>query len=718
MESKTINARPLLKHHQEDPHTIKAILLIHENLKDHQWKQQQGSPSHNTAKTVCQIHTLRAQTITAKPHQTTRNRKLSSYVHLNTDILRHSIQPLHPNSKAQDLWHYRTHMLAAHYDAVDTFQLLYRHQLQARKVIGYRLHTTSKRKVGEQDTADQEQYLTEYEPLIMENWAIPLLDEIPEIKVLTKDPIPRSELTDASCEVCCNPGTYEEPHKDHPTTDMYECDVCNRTYHWKCLVQLQCYTEEQRRVVMEDEHWCCPACSNLDKREKEERHRKSEHELMQVTWSPIWEPKDQMDVWESFKEKVEEFEAEQVTPPLDLELDNLERQGFQVNSEGTYQWQSTQGHSIRSKATFDMQPTNPQVDIKATGQCEVWVRDVEVVHIKDAHQPTNRSDRISPHNPASFPTTQMVKAACVYNPEGKCIGMMTPERMHLLKSCFDDAQAQGMHAGMTPPVHTFASELAGLLSERNKRLNPKGSTVTKTTRESPSRILPGHITTAFQKWACVTKEKMASALDFAPHVPSYWSERHRDRVFGANYNAFATKFTGFSMCHPNYDDQLMFNSVQHAIRSARHATSPTATFMFLPNWANMSLNPYMQLFDENPDHCTYLGMIPQARLHYDEPTAWNGGRPTLPRPTWSLDIIVVWNAAAREQLCTTNQNWLSNLQQEIPGALWSPAHRPSWVRSLTGRYDAPPALPQVFLSKRDDSADAILSCAATFHHNP
>ena len=62
---------------------------------------------------------------------------------------------------------------------------------------------------------------------------------------------------------------------------------------------------------------------------------------MQVTWSPIWEPKEQMDVWESFKEKVEEFEAEQVTPPLDLELDNLERQGFQVNSEGTYQWQST-----------------------------------------------------------------------------------------------------------------------------------------------------------------------------------------------------------------------------------------------------------------------------------------------------------------------------------------------------------------------------------------
>ena len=57
--------------------------------------------------------------------------------------------------------------------------------------------------------------------------------------------------------------------------------------------------------------------------------------------------------------------------------------------------------------------------------------------------------------------------------------------------------------------------------------------------------------------------KMASALDFDPGNSSYWSERHRDIVFGANYNAFATKFTvsqfitkftGFSICHPVYDD--------------------------------------------------------------------------------------------------------------------------------------------------------------------
>ena len=220
-------------------------------------------------------------------------------------------------------------------------------------VRGYHLHTTNKRKPGEQDTFDQEQYLTEYEPLITGNWDVPLLDEIPDINVLTKDPISRAGLNDASCEVCCDPGTHEDTHEGQPTTDMYVCGVCNRTYHWQCLVQLQCYTEEQRDNVKDDDYWSCPACRALDQREKEERRRKSEHELMIVTWSRIWEPKGQLDTWEA-KEKVQEFEAEQVSPPLDCELGNLEHQGFPADRGITHALQSTQGHNMRSKTTFDL----------------------------------------------------------------------------------------------------------------------------------------------------------------------------------------------------------------------------------------------------------------------------------------------------------------------------------------------------------------------------
>jgi len=108
---------------------------------------------------------------------------------------------------------------------------------------------------------------------------------------------------------------------------------------------------------------------------------------------------------------------------------------------------------------------------------------------------------------------------------------------------------------------------------------------------------------------------MASALDFDPGNSSYWSARHRDIAFGANYNAFATKFTGFSICHPVYDDTKMLKCVQHSLRSAMCSELPTATFLFLPNWENKSINAYRALVQDNPKYCTTLGFIPKTNSH-------------------------------------------------------------------------------------------------------
>jgi hypothetical protein len=90
---------------------------------------------------------------------------------------------------------------------------------------------------------------------------------------------------------------------------------------------------------------------------------------------------------------------------------------------------------------------------------------------------------------------------------------------------------------------------------------------------------------------------MASALDFDPRNSSNWSERHRDIVFGANYNAFATKFTSFSICHPVYDDRKMQKCVQHSLQSEMCSELPTTT-LFLPNWENKSINAYRALVRE------------------------------------------------------------------------------------------------------------------------
>ena len=73
--------------------------------------------------------------------------------------------------------------------------------------------------------------------------------------------------------------------------------------------------------------------------------------------------------------------------------------------------------------------------------------------------------------------------------------------------------------------------------------------------------------TSLLQGALVTKQKFASPLDFDPSYQAYWSENTRDTVFGASTNAFDTKFTGFSFCHPNYCDNLLHSLVGHALQS-------------------------------------------------------------------------------------------------------------------------------------------------------
>ncbi len=64
-------------------------------------------------------------------------------------------------------------------------------------------------------------------------------------------------------------------------------------------------------------------------------------------------------------------------------------------------------------------------------------------------------------------------------------------------------------------------------------------------------------------------------------------------AFGSYFNPVATKFTGFSVCHPLYDDSVMLDMVHHAIYSPLSTESATETFLLLPNWKGLYANAYM-----------------------------------------------------------------------------------------------------------------------------
>ena len=109
--------------------------------------------------------------------------------------------------------------------------LMYQYHLQAAKVVDHRLHVNNKRRADETEAEDQEQYLTHYEPLITEKWALRLLKTDKGRTIISTESIARIDVEDAVCEICCDPGAREEHTEqgDLPTTDMYQCSVCNRT---------------------------------------------------------------------------------------------------------------------------------------------------------------------------------------------------------------------------------------------------------------------------------------------------------------------------------------------------------------------------------------------------------------------------------------------------------------------------------------------------------
>jgi hypothetical protein len=114
---------------------------------------------------------------------------------------------------------------------------------------------------------------------------------------------------------------------------------------------------------------------------------------------------------------------------------------------------------------------------------------------------------------------------------------------------------------------------------------------------------------------------MASPLDHDPKIPHFWSEHPRDKVFGANTNAFSSRFSGFSICHPIYHENTMLLAARHAIYSAAVNTEETTTVMLLPSlYTDMTTNPYASLCRKYPHMCKFLGTIPLNQLQYSGTT--------------------------------------------------------------------------------------------------
>ncbi len=210
-------------------------------------------------------------------------------------------------------------------------------------------------------------------------------------------------------------------------------------------------------------------------------------------------------------------------------------------------------HILKNKVAFAFHQINAQLDIQPTCHCEYWVHEVCLIDRKDQSAQPNEQES----QPISYST---ILAACVYGTDGKCKGMLKPGCLRILHQKYNEAKSTGLHLNVSPPLQSFASELVGLFVRKSRAAKQFDS---KTIKDSLHCILPPHVIAAFKYCAAVTQGKMASPLDFNPDLPRYWSSHPRDTIFGAFTDCFSSSFSGFSICHPIYNNDIMH--LRHAI---------------------------------------------------------------------------------------------------------------------------------------------------------
>jgi len=116
-------------------------------------------------------------------------------------------------------------------------------------------------------------------PINIEIWVLPLFKSV-GLVFKSSNTIARSQIKCASCEICSYHLGLESPDLSPPFKDMYICDVCNRTYHWQCLLKTSCCNATEREAIDANDSWACPACINLNQNEKESRIHFQKREIV------------------------------------------------------------------------------------------------------------------------------------------------------------------------------------------------------------------------------------------------------------------------------------------------------------------------------------------------------------------------------------------------------------------------------------------------------
>ena len=143
-------------------------------------------------------------------------------------------------------------------------------------------------------------------------------------------------------------------------------------------------------------------------------------------------------------------------------------------------------------------------------------------------------------------------------------------------------------------------------------------------------------------------------------------------AFGAHIDAYKHKWTGFSQALPHHDAPSLEKATKWAMLSAREAEmqdQPMATVLYLPKGhRSPGQQSYKKWIKAYPEYFTHIVSI-KGPCPMDKEEQWTQGSVPVPKPNWSMEIIVAWNQQARRLLGT--ESCLGSLGGHIKTALAS-----------------------------------------------
>eukprot|EP00983_Pelagomonas_calceolata_P058658 1145583-Pelagomonas_calceolata.AAC.1 len=161
--------------------------------------------------------------------------------------------------------------------------------------------------------------------------------------------------------------------------------------------------------------------------------------------------------------------------------------------------------------------------------------------------------------------------------------------------------------------------------------------------------------------------KFPAAGNIQFQTPRYWFNTIPNRAQPSNPMQLITVWDLHSREALDNANKDWLQLLKHDIPGAHWLPlQPPNSAIPLHTQVNKSLSGYGHLHHL----CYEVQTIPKRKLTYDNPQSWPSQGIALPQHTRDLQIVAVWNTAARFHLNNQSPTWLQGLAKDIPEAKW------------------------------------------------